>query len=85
METQNMFIEPINEPDKSATVHKDINTLHSCDQSLEEVDMNPYNLMYYLFREIVGLEHKVIELRQEVNLISPGKRFDAKTISGRIQ
>lgn len=73
IKTKNMFIESINVPNKSLTGHKVLNALHTCDKSFGEVDMDPYNLMYYLFREIVELEHKVIQLRQEVNRTSPQK------------
>lgn len=73
MKTKNVFVESINGSDKSTTGRKVLKTLQTCRQNLDEVDMDPYNLMYYLFREIVELEHKVIQLRQEVNRTSPQK------------
>ena len=41
IKNKNMFIEPINVPNKSLTGHKVPNALHTCDQSFDEVDMDP--------------------------------------------
>lgn len=69
-------MELINAPEKGAAV--DSNSRHTFNQSFDETDMDPYNLMYYLFREIAELEHKVIRLRQEVNRTSLEKDLKLK-------